>query len=86
MKSVIAVFRSRAESIKLSTALSEAGVRSTLITTPRELKLGCGLSVRVAEPLFFAMRTVQRRGTYRTFVGYFEFERNGTKSNLGPLK
>ena len=42
----IASFRSRQQVFAFEAALSRAGVRSENVSTPREVALGCGLSVR----------------------------------------
>ena len=42
----IASFRSRQQVLKFETALRRAGIRVSIITTPRDVAVGCGLSVR----------------------------------------
>ena len=47
MEYVIFVFRSRSDSVGLSEILNARGVRNALINTPKEAKVGCGLSVKI---------------------------------------
>jgi len=42
----IAAFRSRQQVMRLERQLSAMGVSAKVISTPREVALGCGLSVR----------------------------------------
>lgn len=42
----IASFRSRQQVLKFEGALRRAGVRVEVITTPRDVAVGCGLSIR----------------------------------------
>ena len=44
----IASFRSRQQVFAFEAALSRAGIRTQVVSTPREVALGCGLSVRFA--------------------------------------
>ncbi len=42
----IAAFRSRQQVIRFEEALRRAGIPAQIINTPRDVALGCGLSVR----------------------------------------
>lgn len=42
----IAAFRSRQQVMRFESALRRAGVRCQIISTPRDVSLGCGLSVQ----------------------------------------
>ena len=42
----IASFRSRQQVFKFEGALRRAGIRVEVITTPRDVAVGCGLSIR----------------------------------------
>ena len=42
----IASFRSRTQVLRLEDALRRAGLHAGVISTPREVAMGCGLSVR----------------------------------------
>ena len=44
----IAAFRSRQQVMQLVTALHQSGISASVVTTPRAVSLGCGLSVRFA--------------------------------------
>ena len=42
----IAAFRSRTQVLRLEDALHRAGLSAGVISTPRQVAIGCGLSVR----------------------------------------
>ena len=42
----IASFRSRQQVLKFEAALRREGIRVSIVTTPRDVSLGCGLSIR----------------------------------------
>jgi len=42
----IAAFRSRQQVMRFDGALNRAGIRSQVISTPKDVAVGCGLSVR----------------------------------------
>jgi hypothetical protein len=44
----IAAFRSRQQVMQLVAALHKAGISSSVVTTPRAVSVGCGLSARFA--------------------------------------
>ena len=48
MTEILAVFRSRSQAIDCNARLKVYGVNASLINTPREANIGCGLSVKIA--------------------------------------
>ena len=46
---ILAVFRSRAQSLDYLSALKAAGVSAQAVSTPKEAGVGCGLSVKFDE-------------------------------------
>ena len=45
-KFALAAFRSRQQVMHMASALSRMGVHAGIVTTPRAISVGCGLSVR----------------------------------------
>ena len=79
MEYVIAVFRSRAETIRFYEFLTSNGFGATIINTPKEAGVGCGLSVKVP---FGATALVKRAAAYfpaKTFAGFFAVKASGGK-------
>ncbi len=71
---IIAVFRSRGQSLDYAERLHRFGVEATTAPAPKEAKIGCGLCVRF-EPRFFPRaKAVLRSGGYSTFKGFYSLE------------
>lgn len=68
---VIFVFRARVQSMRFSSALTAYGFKPTVITTPRTLTLGCGLSVRVSDAAIKIAAELIRSLALNTFLGAF---------------
>ena len=70
-------FRSRTESICFFECLIKKGVNAKLISTPRAISLGCGLSVKICpEPVDTASELLCQND-YGTFLGLFYY--NGSE-------
>ena len=81
----IAAFRSRQQVLRFETALRREGLMVNVISTPRDVALGCGLSVRFR---IEDARTVQRaveREKPGNMVGLYRVERTGARTKLTVL-
>ena len=82
----IAAFRSRTQVLRLEDALRRAGLDAGVISTPREVAMGCGLSVR-----FNLAQTPQALSIYRrlnpgALVGFYRVDGYGTRQmRLTPI-
>lgn len=70
-KEVIFVFRARSQTMKLYEVLSRNNVRSSVISTPRSLSLGCGLSVKINANDFSVATRIVRSLSLNTFSGAY---------------
>lgn len=70
-KEVIFVFRARSQTMKLYEVLSRNNVRSSVISTPRSLSLGCGLSVKINANDFSVAARIVRSLSLNTFSGAY---------------
>ena len=82
----IAAFRSRQQVLMMESALRRDGVSARVITTPREVALGCGLSVRFRmEDLERVERLLAARRP-ANLVGVYRVERTGSgRTRLTPI-
>lgn len=71
MTEQIAVFRSRAQAIDCNSRLRSLGVQSSIINTPREANIGCGLSVKIPLNSFERAKRIIANGRYSAFYGFF---------------
>lgn len=82
----IASFRSRTQVLRLEDALRRAGLNSGVISTPREVAMGCGLSVRFDLSQTPQVREVYRRLNPGALIGFYRVDDYGTRNiRLTPL-
>ena len=83
----IASFRSRTHVLRLEEALRRAGLSAGIISTPREVALGCGLSVRFDLAQMAQVVSVYRRLNPGALIGFYRVENYGTRQmRLSPLR
>ena len=82
----IAAFRSRTQVLRMEDALRRAHLNAGVISTPREVSIGCGLSVR-----FDLAQTQQVMNVYRhlnpgALIGFYRVDDYGTRQiRLTPI-
>ena len=82
----IASFRSRTQVLRLEDALRRAGLNAGVISTPREVAMGCGLSVRFDLAQTPQVREVYRRLNPGALIGFYRVDDYGTRNiRLTPL-
>ena len=82
----IASFRSRTQVLRMEDALRRAGRAAGVISTPREVAMGCGLSVRFDLADFPQVVSVYRRMNPGALIGFYRVDHYGTRQmHLSPL-
>ncbi len=81
---ILAVFRSRAQSLDYAMRLKNYGVTAETVPTPKEAKIGCGLCVRFDERLFARAKAVLVAAKYSTFKGFYKTEFYGGRMVVLP--
>lgn len=67
----LVVFRSRNETIKFVNILNSYGFVATVVSTPRQISVSCGISSKIdGKAVEMAKQILQRRQFY-TFAGIF---------------
>lgn len=67
---MLAVFRSRAQSLDFISALKAGGVPAQAVNTPKEAGVGCGISAKFEEAFFPRARACLARRQYSSFSGF----------------
>lgn len=75
-KFMIAAFRSRLHVMAFERALHAAGMKASVVTTPRAVALGCGLSVRFEPGDVDRVRALLRGGPAGNLIGLYSVERD----------
>ncbi len=82
----IAAYRSRTHVLRMEDALRRAGLAAGVVSTPREVALGCGLSVRFDLRDTPAVMAIHRRLNPGALIGFYRVDDYGTKHmRLSPL-
>ncbi len=83
---ILAVFRSRAQSLDYAERLQKYGVVATTVSAPKEARIGCGLCVRFEERYFVRANSVLKTGKYSAFKGYYKLDFVGGQVSLTPYR
>ena len=83
----IASFRSRQQVFAFESALKRAGIHTQIVSTPREVALGCGLSVRFEEGDVHRAMEIYRRSQPGNLIGFYLVEERPGRGRprLSPL-
>ena len=82
----IAAFRSRQQVMRFDSALNRAGIRSQVISTPKDVAVGCGLSVRFDLRDAQAVLDTYQRTRPGNLIGFYRVIReNGKRPTVFPL-
>lgn len=73
-------FHSRQQAIRFDSTLKKKQIKSMLMSTPREIAIGCGLSVRFElkniDQVIYAYKTIRPA----SMIGIYKIERRGSQS------
>lgn len=83
----IAAFRSRQQVMRMEAALRRSGVRAQVVSTPKDVSIGCGLSVR------FDLRDAEKaQAVYRAvrpgnLIGFYQVAQSkGYRPQITPMR
>lgn len=71
MEYCLAVFKSRTQTMKFYERLSNLGVPCSVVNTPRQASLGCGLSVKFPVQYLSHVRRLLGSENYYSYGGIF---------------
>lgn len=83
---LLAVFRSRAQSLDYGQRLQNYGVPATTMPTPKEAKIGCGLCVKFDARYFIKAQAVLKMVGYSTFNGFYRLDFVNGKITVFPYR
>lgn len=81
----VAAFRSRQQVMMFERSLKRAGVPASVITTPRSISVGCGLSVRFELRDAGDVHDVYLLARPGNLIGFYRVERAGGGTKVTPL-
>ena len=81
----IAAFRSRLQVMAFEEALKHQGMKASIVTTPRAVALGCGLSVRFRLEDAQDVQDVYRVMGGSNLIGFYRVDRVHGKTQVTAL-
>ena len=81
----VAAFRSRQQVLRFEAALRRLGVAARVVSTPRDISMGCGLSVRFALEQAQTVRQALRGVNGGNLIGLYRAEYDGRRLRIAPL-
>ena len=82
----IAAFRSRQQVLRFDAALRRGGIATRIVSTPRNVALGCGLSVSFAPEDARTVVDAVNRMRPENLIGVYMVERSGGRTKLTTLR
>ena len=82
----IAAFRSRQQVLYFEDVLRKNGISAGIVTTPRAVALGCGLSVRYAIEDVEGVRNMLRRADPGNLIGLYRVEQERGRTQIVPIR
>lgn len=78
----IASFRSRQQVLKFEGALRRMGLKVSVITTPRDVSVGCGLSIRFDLSDEGRLREAYAQLRPSNLIGFYQVEREDQRRTV----
>ena len=83
---ILAVFRSRSQSLDYAERLYKYGVAASTSPAPKEAKIGCGLCVRFDARSFVRAQAILKTGKYSSFKGFYKMDFIGGRVSVTPYR
>ena len=82
----IAAFASRLQVMAFEAALKQHGMKASIVTTPRAVALGCGLSVRFEEKDAHRVKALYQALGLGNLIGFYRVSRDlSGRASVRPL-
>ena len=81
----VAAFRSRQQVLRFEAALRRQGVPAQVVTTPRDISMGCGLSVRFPMERLQDVRRALLIENPGNLIGGYRAEYDGGRLRVRPV-
>ena len=81
----VAAFRSRQQVLRFEAALKRQGIPARVVTTPRDISMGCGLSVRFPMERLGDVRRALLASNPGNLIGLYRAEYDGARLRVAPV-
>ena len=83
----IGAFRSRQQVMRFDSALRRAGIHSQVISTPRDVSVGCGLSVKFDLKDVNGVLDAYQKNRPGNLIGFYRVDRSGNdRPRISPIQ
>ena len=81
----LAVFRSRNETLYLANMLNSARIRASIVNSPKDAGISCGISVRFEEGFLNAVNRIIASKPFRSFAGIYRVVQSGNRNSYEKI-
>ena len=81
----VAAFRSRQQVLRFEAALRQRGVPTQVVTTPRDISMGCGLSVRFPLERLPEVRRAVAGANPGNLIGLYRADYDGRRLRVSGI-
>lgn len=85
MEYALAVFRARNETITFANLLRSYGVNVMIVSTPRQINVSCGISVRFGLSSLEQAKNLLSRRRFDSFGGFYKVKQVGASFRAVPV-
>lgn len=82
----LAVFRARTETVNFANILKSYGVNVAIISTPRQINVSCGISVRFNPNDIEKAKAILSRRKFNSFAGFYLAKQVNATLKITPLR
>lgn len=81
----VAAFRSRQQVLRFESTLRRQGIPTSVVSTPRDISMGCGLSVRFPVERQHEVRRALAASNPGNLIGLYRAEYDGSRLKVSPM-
>ncbi len=81
----LVVFRARSETIAFANTLKSNGINVLIVSTPREISVSCGISVRFSPGYINLVKKIISNKRFNSFSGVYLIKQSGPNLKIMPL-
>ena len=81
----VVVFKTKTEVFAFLEDMRYFHISASMIATPKEIKIGCGLSAKIPDNGINIAKRIIYSGDYPTFHGIFTLKKQGNTSSLTKI-
>ena len=82
----VAAFRSRQQVLRFEQVLRREGIPVRVVSTPRDISMGCGLSVRFPIEEVSRVQRVLKMNNPGNLIGIYRAEYDGARLRVTPVR